>query len=100
MGKKQSVSTEERAKIVTLSNLKFSVRQIEKMKVSKTAVYNAVMKDQNEGVFINRKNLISVYVPTSTSLGQVQTFFLHRLSQAWFRAGLHDLRPNSRDNLR
>ena len=56
MGKKQSLSAEEQAQIVTLRNLKFSVRQIaEKMKVSKTAVYNAIMKYQNEGVFINRK---------------------------------------------
>ena len=30
MGKKQSLSTEERAQIVTLSNSKFSVRQIAK----------------------------------------------------------------------
>ena len=30
MGKKQSVSTKERAQIVNLSNLKFSVRQIAK----------------------------------------------------------------------
>ena len=57
MGKKQSLSTKERAKIVTLSNLKFSVRQIaKKMKVSKTAVHNAIMKNQNDGVFIVRKS--------------------------------------------
>ena len=56
MVNKQSLSTEERDQIVTLSNLKFSVRQIaKKMKVSKTAVLNAIMKYQNEGVFIDRK---------------------------------------------
>ena len=45
MGKKQSLSMEEWAQIVTLSNLKFSVHQIaKKMKLSKTAVHNAIMK--------------------------------------------------------
>ena len=49
MGTKQFFSTKERAQIVTLSNLKFSVRQIaKKMKVCKTAVHNAIMKYQNE----------------------------------------------------
>ena len=49
MGKKQFFSTKERAQIVTLSNLKFSVRQIaKKMKVCKTVVHNAIMKYQNE----------------------------------------------------
>ena len=53
---KKSLSTEKRAQIVTLKNLKFSVRQIaKKIKISKTAVHNAIMKYQNEGVFINRK---------------------------------------------
>ena len=86
MGKKQSLSAEEQAQIVTLRNLKFSVRQIaEKMKVSKTAVYNAIMKYQNEGVFIDRKSLyLYVYISTSMSLGEVQIFLLYRLSQAWF----------------
>ena len=45
LGKKQSLSTEERAPILTSSNLKFSVHQITKrMKVSKTAAHNAIMK--------------------------------------------------------
>ena len=56
MGKKQSFSMEERAQIVTLSNLKFFIRQIvKKMKVSKTAVHNAIMKYQNKSVSIDRK---------------------------------------------
>ena len=56
MGKKQSFITEERSQIVTLSSLKFSVRQIAKnMKVRKTTVYNAIMKYQNEGFLIDRK---------------------------------------------
>ena len=56
MGKKQSFITEERSQIVTLSSLKFSGRQIVKnMKIRKTAVYNAIMKYQNEGFFIDRK---------------------------------------------
>ena len=55
MGKKQSFITEERSQIVTLSSLKFPVRQIAKnIKVRKTAVYNAIMKYQNEGFFIDR----------------------------------------------
>ena len=50
IGKKLFLNTEKRAQNVTLSNLKFSVRQIaKKMKVSETAVYNAIMKYQNEG---------------------------------------------------
>ena len=45
MGKKRSLSTEKRAQIVILSSLKFSVLQIEmKLKVSKTAVHNAIVK--------------------------------------------------------
>ena len=45
MGKRQSLTTEEWAQIVTLSNLKFSVRQIaKKMKISKTTVHNANIK--------------------------------------------------------
>ena len=46
----------KRALIVTLSSVKFSVRQIEKkLKVCKTAVHNAIMKYQNEGTFKDRK---------------------------------------------
>ena len=90
MGKKQSLSTKERAQIVTLSNLKFSVRQIaKKIKVSKIAMHNAIIKYQNESVFIDGKSFyLHVYVPTSMSLGKVQTFLLHRLSQAWFSGWL------------
>ena len=54
MGKKLSLSSEKRAQIVTLSNLKFSVREIAR-KVSKTAVHNAITKYQNEGIFTDRK---------------------------------------------
>ena len=51
-----SLSTEKWAQIVTLSNLNFSVRQIaKKVKASKTAVHNAIMKYQNEGTFKDRK---------------------------------------------
>ena len=87
MDKKQSLSTEKWDQIVTLSNLKFSVREIAKMKVSKTAVHNAIMKYQNKGVFINKKSLY-LYVPTSMSLEEAQTFLLHRLSQAWLSGWL------------
>ena len=56
MCKKRSLSTEKRAQIVTLSSLKFSVRQIEKkLKVSKTAVPNTITKYQNEVIFKDRK---------------------------------------------
>ena len=56
MGKKPSLSSEKRAQIVTLSNLNFSVREIaRKVKVSKTAVHNAITKYQNEGIFSDRK---------------------------------------------
>ena len=56
MGKKPSLSTEKRAQIVTLSNLNFSVREIaKKVKVSKTAVHNAIAKYQNKGIFTDRK---------------------------------------------
>ena len=42
------------------------------MKVSKTAVHNAIMKYQNEGVFIDRKSFyLYVYVPTNMSLGEI-----------------------------
>ena len=56
MGKKQSFSTEKPAQIVSLSSLKISVCQIEKnLKVSRTAVHNAIIKYQNEGTFKGRK---------------------------------------------
>ena len=64
MGKKQSLSTEERAQIVTLRNLTFSVGEIAKnKKVSKTAVHNAIMKYRNEGVFIDKKGLADQGLP-------------------------------------
>ena len=68
MGKKQSLSREERAQILTLSNLKFSARQIaKKMKVNKTAMHNAIMKYQNEGIiFTDRKRSGRPRVTTST----------------------------------
>ena len=64
MGTKQSFSTKKQAQIVTLNNSKFSEHQIaKKMKASKTVVYNAIIKYQNEGVFIDRKSLyLYVYV--------------------------------------
>ena len=56
MGKKTSLSTEKRAQLQPLSNSNFSVRQIlKKVKVSKTAVHNSIMKYQNEGTFKGRK---------------------------------------------
>ena len=64
MGKKQSLSTEERTQIVNLKNLTFSIRQIAKNeKVSKTAVHNAIMKYRNEGVFIDKKGLADQRLP-------------------------------------
>ena len=57
MGTKQPLSTEERAQNVTSRNLKFSVRQIaKKMKVSKIVVHKAIMKYQNEVVFIDKNS--------------------------------------------
>ena len=45
MGKKPSFNTEKPAQMATLSNLKFSVRQIaKKMKVSQTDEHNAITK--------------------------------------------------------
>ena len=56
MGEKPSLSSEKRSQIITLSNLNFSVHEIaKKVKVSKTAVYNAITKYQNEGIFTDRK---------------------------------------------
>ena len=56
--KKQSLSTEKWDQIVTLSNLKFFVRPIsKKVKISKTAVHNAIMKYQNEGFSLTEKGL-------------------------------------------
>ena len=56
MGKKLSLSSEKRAQIVIQSILNFSVREIaRKVKVSKTAVHNAITKYQNEGIFTDRK---------------------------------------------
>ena len=62
MDKKQSHSTEEREQIVTLSNLKFAVRQIaKKIRVSETAAYSAITKYQNECVFKDKK-FLSLFV--------------------------------------
>ena len=79
MGKKQSLSTEEMAQIVTLNNLKFFVRQIaKKMKASKTAVHNAIMKYQNKDVFIDRKKSVRPGLPpvekTTLCVRQLLTF--------------------------
>ena len=64
MDKKQSFSMEERAQIVTLSNIKFSLGKIAKrMKVSKIAVHNAIIKYQNKSIFIDRKVGISMSMP-------------------------------------
>ena len=66
MDKKQFLSTEKRAQIVLLNNLKFSVRQIaRKMKVSKTAVHHAIMKYQNGSAFVDRKRSGQTRVTTS-----------------------------------
>ena len=59
MGKKQFFNTEKQAQIVSLSNLKFFVHQITKMKVSKTAVQNAIMKYQNEVILLKGKLCIN-----------------------------------------
>ena len=56
MAKKLSLRSEKRGQVVTLSKLNFSVRQIaKKVKVRKTAVHNAIMTYQNEGIFTDRK---------------------------------------------
>ena len=66
MDKKQFLSTEKRAQIVLLNNLKFSVRQIaRKMKVSKTAVHHAIMKYQNGSAFVDRKRSGQTRVTTN-----------------------------------
>ena len=56
MGTKPVISAEKRTQIVCLSTLKLSEREISKqMKVSKTAVNNAIKKFQNEGTFKDSK---------------------------------------------
>jgi len=66
MGKETLLSTEKRAQIVTLSNSNFSVSQIaKKVKVSKTAMHNAIMKYQNEGTFKDRKGLADQEFPAA-----------------------------------
>ena len=56
MGKKPTISAEKRAQIVSLSRMKLSEREISwQMKVSKTAVHNAMKKFQNEGNFKESK---------------------------------------------
>ena len=52
MGKKPAISTEKRAQIVSLSTMMLAEREIyRQMKVSKTAVHNAIKKFQNEVIF-------------------------------------------------
>ena len=53
-------------KIITLSSLKFSVCQIENLKVGKTAVHNAIMKYQIKGTFKDRKRSGSPRVTSSS----------------------------------
>ena len=56
MGKKASLSVAQRAQIVAFSKMKLSERQIgNKLKVSKTAVHNAIQKFKNEGTFADKK---------------------------------------------
>ena len=64
MGKKRSFSTEKWARIVALSNLKFSVRQIEKkVKVCKIAVSNAITKNKIKVFSINQSMIL--FLPKS-----------------------------------
>ena len=56
MGKKASLSVAQRAQSVAFSKMKLSERQIgNKLKVSKTAVHNAIQKFKNEGTFADKK---------------------------------------------
>ena len=50
-------------------HLKFSVRQMaKKRKVSKTAMHNAILKYQNEGIFIERKGLADQGLPPTEKI--------------------------------
>ena len=56
MGKKAALSSEKRAQIVSLSTMKLSEREISRqMKVSKTAVHNAIEKFRKENTFKDSK---------------------------------------------
>ena len=56
MGKKAALSSEKRAQIVGLSTMKLSEREISRqMKVSKTAVHNAIKKFRKENTFKDSK---------------------------------------------
>ena len=56
MGKKPAISAEKRAQIVSFSKMKLLEHKISRqMKVSKTAVHNAIKKFQNEGTFKDSK---------------------------------------------
>ena len=56
MGKKPAISAEKRAQIVSLSTTKLSEHEISRqMKVSKTAVHNAIKKFQKVGTFMDSK---------------------------------------------
>ena len=59
MGKKTSLSVTQRAQMVAFSKMKLSERQIgNKLKVSKTAVHNAIQKFKNEGTFADKKRTV------------------------------------------
>ena len=56
MGNKREISGEKRAQIISLSAMKLSQPKIyRQMKVTKTAVHNAIKKFQNEGTFNDSK---------------------------------------------
>ena len=56
MGKKAALSSEKRVQIVSLSTMKLSEREISRqMKVSKTAVHNAIEKFRKENTFKDSK---------------------------------------------
>ena len=56
MGKKASLSIVQKAQIIALSKMKLSECQIgKKLKVSKTAVHNAIKNFKHEGIFADEK---------------------------------------------
>ena len=65
-GQKAIFQHGKRTQIVALSSLKFSVHQMEKkLKISKTAVRNAIMKYQSEGIFIDKNGLADQGFPAA-----------------------------------
>ena len=59
MGKKAALSSEKRAQIVRLSTMKLSEREISRqMKVSKTAVHNAIEKFRKETLLRTEKGQV------------------------------------------